>query len=107
MRIVPYDGDDNLEDLRTLSILIKAVPFEDGYAPAFTLVAPTDDHFISISEANCLMDGLEIASRKIDELIAMMLQSKIAEHLSKDSDTVDVFDQDDWEDEDDDNGEVN
>jgi hypothetical protein len=106
VRIVPYDGDENLEDLRTLSILIKAVPFEDGYAPAFTLVAPTDDHFISISEANCLMDGIEIASRKIDELIAMMLQSKIAEHLLKDSDTVDVFDQDDWEDEDDDNGEV-
>jgi hypothetical protein len=52
------------------------------------------------------MDGIEIASRKIDELIAMMLQSKIAEHLLKDSDTVDVFDQDDWEDEDDDNGEV-
>jgi len=106
VRIVPYDGDESLEDLKTLSILIKAVPFEDGYAPAFTLVAPTDDHFISISEANCLMDGVEIASRKLDELISMMLQSKIAEHLSKDSDTVDVFDQDDWEDEDDDNGEA-
>lgn len=106
MRIVPYDGDEDLEDLKTLSVIIKAVPFEEGYAPAFTLIAPTDDHFISISEANCLMDGLEIASKKIDELIAMMLQSKIAESLSKNSDKVDIFDQDDWEDEDDDNGEV-
>jgi len=85
MRIVPYDGNDDVEDLETLSIVIKAVPFENGYAPAFALVAPSDDHFISIEEANCLMDGLEIANDRIDHLISMMLQSKIAERLGFDS----------------------
>lgn len=104
MRIIPYDGDDSVEDLETLGIMIKAVPFEDGYAPAYTLVAPSDDYFIRLDEVNCLMDGIEIARDKIDELIAMMLQSKIAEHLSKEVEDVEVYDQE-LEDDDDDNGE--
>jgi hypothetical protein len=102
MRIVPYDGDEEIEDIPTLSILIKAIPFEDGYAPAFTLVAPTDDHFISIDEANCLMDGIEIARDRVDELIALMLQSKIAERFAEQQ--IILYDQDE-EDEEDDNGE--
>lgn len=104
MRIVPYDGNDDVEDLETLSIIIKAVPFEDGYAPAFALVAPSDDHFISIEEANCLMDGLEIANDRIDHLIAMMLQSKIAERLGFDSED-DSIEFEAEEDDEDDNGE--
>lgn len=99
MRIVPYDGEEDLEDIPTLSLIIKAVPFENGYAPAFTLVAPDDNHFISINEANCLMDGIEIARDRVDELIALMLQSKIAEHLG--TNEIIFYDQDDEEDEDD------
>jgi hypothetical protein len=110
MRIVPYDGNEEIEDLETLSLLIKAVPFEDGYVPVFVLVAPDDNHFITIEEANCLMDGLEIANDKIDNLIAMMLQSKIAERLGIDTDDDDVeielYDQDQEEDDEDDNGEI-
>lgn len=105
MRIVPYDGNEDLEDIPTLSVIIKAVPFEGGYAPAFTLVAPADDHFIKIDEANCLMDGIEIARDRVDELISLMLQSKIAEHLGQGE--IIFYDQEDEEDEDYDNGEDN
>jgi hypothetical protein len=105
VRIVPYEGDESLDELETLSIIIKAVPFEDGYAPAFMLVAPTDNHFISIDEANCLMDGVEIASSRLDELIAMMLQSKIAERLRGDSDDEVELIFEVEEDDEDDNGE--
>jgi len=91
MRIVPYDGDDNIEDIESISLIIKAIPFEDSYVPAYTLVAPTDDYFIKIDEVHCLMDGIEIASSKIDELIAMMLQSKI----NSLRDNAIIYDQDD------------
>jgi len=56
------------------------------------------------------MYGLEIANDKIDNLIAMMLQSKIAERLGIDTDDDDVeielYDQDQEEDDEDDNGEI-
>ena len=45
MRIVPYDGEESIEDLNTLSIIIKAVPFEDGFVPAYSMIAPDDTTF--------------------------------------------------------------
>lgn len=81
MRIIPYEGRESLEDIDGLSIIIKAIPFEDGYAPAFVLVSPDEDYLITIEEASCLMDGIEIANEKIDELIAFILQSKIHDTL--------------------------
>lgn len=83
MRIVPYDGRDDLEDIKSLSLLIKAVPFEDSYAPAFVLISPDDDYVITIEEASCLMDGIEIANQRIDELIAYILNGKIVKQLSE------------------------
>ena len=35
MRIIPYNGEENLEDIDSLSIVIKAVPFEGSFVPAF------------------------------------------------------------------------
>jgi hypothetical protein len=77
MRITPYEGQDSLEDIESLSILIKAVPFEGSYAPAFVLMCPDEDYPITIEEAACLMDGIEIANKKIDDLIAMILQGVV------------------------------
>ena len=76
MRIIPYDGKEQLEDIESLSIMIKAVPFENGYAPAFVLISPHDDHVITIDEVACLMDGIEIANERMDELIAFILNGK-------------------------------
>jgi len=94
MRIVPYDGDSSIEDIESIALLIKAIPFEDGFVPAYSLVAPSDDYFIKLEEVNCLMDGIEIAQTRLDELIAMMLQSRIG---SLRDDAI-LYDQEDEED---------
>jgi hypothetical protein len=80
MRIVPYtDLDEELEDIQTLQINIKSIPFENNYAPSFIIVTPSDDYVIAIDELNCLMDGLEIAKNEIDGLINYLLKFKIKE----------------------------
>lgn len=97
MRIIPYDGKEDLEDIKSLYILIKSVPFENGYAPAFVLVSPEEDYLITIEEASCLMDGLEIANERIDELISYILNGRMLSNSEE-------FEEE-QEDKDDDNGE--
>lgn len=80
MRIVPYtDLEEDLEDIKTLQISIKSVPFEKSYVPSFIVVSPSDDYVIGIEELNSLMDGLEIARSEIDGLINFLLRNKIKE----------------------------
>lgn len=69
MRIVPYTGKINIEDLDTLYVIIKAVPFEGGFAPAVVIVSPDNDHLLSIEELGSLMDGFEIAEERVSEII--------------------------------------
>lgn len=99
MRITPYEGSQSLEEIDSLSIIIKSVPFGESYAPAFVLVCPSEDYPITIEEASCLMDGLEIANEKIDELIAFILQGNMDAYLgqsgSEDTDEEEEFDEDD------------
>lgn len=73
MRIIPYDSDQNLEDIESLSIIIKAVPFEGSYVPAFFIQSPEEEYPMSLDEMNCLMDGVEIAKRSVDQIIAFIL----------------------------------
>lgn len=76
MRIVPYEGSKSLEELNNLYIVIKAVPFEDTFAPAMVIVSPDDNYTINLDELNCLMDGIEIAQEKISEIIAYIMNTK-------------------------------
>ena len=77
MRILPYSNDEELEDIDTLTVIIKAVPFEEDYAPAFYISSPSDDYMMKIDELNCLMDGLEVARRAVDEIIDYILKSNM------------------------------
>jgi hypothetical protein len=79
MRIIPYDNDQNLEDIESLSIIIKAVPFEDSYVPAFFIQSPEEEYPMSLDEMNCLMDGIEIAKRSVDNIIAFILKNNLDE----------------------------
>jgi hypothetical protein len=79
MRIIPYDNDQNLEDIESLSIIIKAVPFEDSYVPAFFIQSPEEEYPMSLDEMNCLMDGVEIAKRSVDNIIAFILKNNLDE----------------------------
>jgi hypothetical protein len=77
MRIVNYPHDYDLNDIQTLSITIKAVPFEGYFVPAFVITSPEEDYEITIDELNCLMDGIEIATKKIDDIIDFILRNKV------------------------------
>lgn len=77
MRITSFNSDINLEDIESLQIIIKAVPFEDTYVPAFVIMSPEDKYPMTIDELNALMDGVEIARNKIDEIITYILRKKI------------------------------
>ena len=100
MRVVPYEGDDNLDQIESLGIIIKAVPFENSFAPVFTIISPSDDYIMTIEELNVLMDGVEIAHNKIDEIITFILKNSTSRRVELP--TEEDFDGDDdddyWED---------
>lgn len=77
MRISSFNSDINLEDIESLQIIIKAVPFEDTYVPAFVIMSPEDKYPMTIDELNALMDGVEIARNKVDEIITYILRKKL------------------------------
>ena len=77
MRIVNFDDDTELEDIPSLQIIIKAVPFEKSYVPSLVIMSPAEEYQMSIDELNALMDGVEIAKNKIDEIIKYILKIKI------------------------------
>lgn len=97
MRIVPHKDKTPVEDLNTLYILIKAVPFEKGFAPAVVIVSPDDDHLLGIEELGALMDGLEIAEERVSEIIDFISHNKMYTTIEIDND----YEEDDDEDEDD------
>lgn len=76
MRIVSNPDKIDLEDIDTLYIIVKAVPFENGYAPATVIVSPDNDHLLTLDELGCLMDGLEIAQERISEVIDFIINNK-------------------------------
>lgn len=77
MRIVNYHHDLDFEEIETLTITIKAIPFEDSFVPAFVVISPEEDYPIGLDEVNCLMDGIEIAQKKLDSIINYILQNKV------------------------------
>lgn len=101
MRIVPYTGKVNIEDLDTLYIIVKSVPFEGGFAPAVVIVSPDNDHVLSIEELGSLMDGLEIAQERVSEIIDFIAHKKTYSSISIADDDV-PFDDEDFDDEDED-----
>ena len=77
MKISAYSGYGDFNDIETLSITIKAVPFEGNFVPAFVITSPDDDYTITLDEVHCLMDGIEIAQKKVDDIITFILKTKV------------------------------
>lgn len=77
MRIENFNSDINLEDIESLQVIIKAIPFENTHVPAFVIMCPDEQYSMTIDELNALMDGIEIARNKIDEIISYILRKKI------------------------------
>lgn len=86
MRIVNYEGSQDFNEVETLTITIKAIPFEGIYVPAFLITSPDDEYSIKLDEMHCLMDGVEIAQRKIDDIINFILTTKVMPTIEEDDD---------------------
>jgi len=50
MRIENFNSDLNLEDIESLQVIIKAVPFENTYVPAFVIMSPDEQYSMTIDE---------------------------------------------------------
>jgi len=94
MRIIAFDGDSELEDIPSLAIVIKAVPFEKSFVPAFFIQSPDDDHDMCIDELNALMDGIEIAQRSIDRILAFILKENFKQIDEKYQQKIDEIEDD-------------
>jgi hypothetical protein len=75
MRIVPYSNNDDLDNIESMAVIIKAIPFEDSFVPTFFLNINSEDHPIDLDELNALMDGLEIAMKHVDSMINWLIRS--------------------------------
>lgn len=74
MRIVPYLNNDDLYDIESMSVIIKAIPFEDSFVPAFLINVNSENYEVTLDELSSLMDGLEIAMKHVDGLISWAIQ---------------------------------
>lgn len=77
MKISNWEDNVDLEHINSLQILIKAVPYNNSFIPVFVIMSPDDDYDMSLDEINSLMDGVEIAKSKLDEIITYILKRKI------------------------------
>ena len=84
MRIVNFDNEMEFEEIPSLQLVIKSVPFENGFVPSFVIMSPTEEYGISIDELNALMDGIEIAKNKVDEIITHLLKVTIFDKNGQD-----------------------
>lgn len=91
MRISNYDSEIGLNEIESLSVLIKAVPFEDTFVPAFVIISPEDSYQMNIEEINALMDGVEIAKARLDEIIDYVLRKKIFRDKDEEDGEIDDF----------------
>jgi hypothetical protein len=76
VRIIPYKEKNDLEDINSLYVLVKSVPFEGGFAPAVVVVSPDNNHILTLDELHSLMDGIEIAQERISEVIDFIINNK-------------------------------
>jgi hypothetical protein len=91
MRISNFDSEIPLHDIQSLSIMIKAIPFENSFVPAFLIISPEDDYEMDIDEINALMDGIEIAKARVDEIIDYILRKKIFRNAEEEEKEIDDF----------------
>jgi radical SAM superfamily enzyme YgiQ (UPF0313 family) len=76
MRIIPYNGEENLEDIESLSVIIKAIPFENSFVPAFFIQSPEEDYRL-MKESGCY--GLDVGVESFSETVRFELGKKFTD----------------------------
>ena len=77
MKITPVEGI-NLQDLETLAVMIRLVPWEGEFIPHFMLMSQEErpqDCGATVLELAALQEGLYHAANRIDEMIRSLFTS--------------------------------
>ena len=85
MKITPVDGL-NLQDLETLAIMVRLVPWEGAFIPHFMLMSQEErpeDCNATVMELAALQEGLYHAANRIDEMIRSLFTSLKIEQLEE------------------------
>lgn len=85
MKITPVDGL-NLQDLETLAIMVRLVPWEGEFIPHFMLMSAEErpeDCNATVMELAALQEGLYHAANRIDEMIRSLFTSLKIEQLEE------------------------
>jgi hypothetical protein len=97
MKISSYENPEDFNDIESLMVIVKCVPFENSYVPAMVIVSPDDEYVMTIDELSCLMDGIEIAKSKIDGIIDYILKTKVFRSVGEDEEEEGEEEDDTWE----------
>ena len=85
MKITPVDGL-NLQELETLAIMVKLIPWEGEYIPHFMMMSNDerpDDCNVTVMEMAALQEGLYYAANRIDEMIRSMFMTMKMEQIKE------------------------
>ena len=85
MKITPVDGIE-LQELETLAIMIRLIPWEGEFIPHFMLMSQEDrpeDCNVTVMELASLQEGLYHAANRIDEMIRSLFTSLKIEQLEE------------------------
>jgi len=85
MKITPVDGM-NLQDLETLAIMIRLIPWEGEFIPHFMMMSQEErpeDSNITVMELAALQEGLYHAANRIDEMIRSLFTALKIEQIQE------------------------
>jgi len=98
MKITPVDGVD-LQELETLAIMIRLIPWEGEYIPHFMMMSQEErpeDCNVTVMELAALQEGLYHAANRLDEMIRSLftaLKIEQIQEFKKLSEMIDEMDQ--------------
>ena len=85
MKITPVEGLE-LQDLETLAVMIRLIPWEGEFIPHFMLMSQEErpeDCNVTVMELAALQEGLYHAANRIDEMIRTLFTALKMEQLHK------------------------
>ena len=85
MKITPVDGLD-LQDLDTLAIMVRLIPWEGEYIPHFMMMSQEErpeDCNVTVMELAALQEGLYHAANRLDEMIRSLFTALKMEQMQE------------------------
>jgi len=85
MKITPVDGVD-LQELETLAIMVRLIPFEGEYIPHFMMMSQEgrpENCDVTVMELAALQEGLYHAANRLDDMIRSLFKVLKLEQLQE------------------------